>query len=203
MHKNQHSSDAVEEIRKIISAQTLSSVSFDDAVAKTYFFHKVASILQLPTVYLDFDVLYSGYVVSGMLQKSDDVELLQPTSEVISDMMVGVLEKISLQKHLVIIDSLNGLFTMLDQKDAGRLVNSMVMLLTSAGQKTSSYVLVGSISKFRQNEGWTLTALGRRVIEIERMNILSVKKTDSQFQISVLDHNNFQKSAVRFDLDQI
>lgn len=138
-----------------------------------------------------------------MLQKSDDVELLQPTPEVMSDMVVGVLEKISLQKHLVVIDSLNGLFTMLDQKEAGRLVNSMIMLLASAGHKTDSHVLVGSISKFRQNEGWTLTALGRRVIEIERMNILYVKKTDSQFQLSVLDRNNLQKSAVQFDLDQI
>lgn len=203
MHKNQHGSDATEEIRKIISTQTLSSISFDDAVAKTYFFHKVASILQLPTIYLDFDVLYSGYVVSGMLQKSDDVELLQPTPEAMSDMTVAVLERISLQKHLVIVDSLNGLFTMLNEKDAGRLVNSMIMMLTSAGQKTGSHVLVGSISKFRQNDGWTLTALGRKVIDVDRMNILAVKKQDSQFQMSVLDRNNLQKSAVLFDLDLI
>jgi len=188
---------------KTISGQTLNSVSFDDAVAKTYFFHKITSILKMPTIYFDFDMLYSGYVASGMLQQDENTDLLRPTQERIRELLVNVLEKISMRKHLVILDSLNGFFTMLDQKDSGRLINSMIVLLASAGQHTNSIVLLGSISRFREGQGWILSALGRHVVEIEKMNIISVKKRDSYFQLSLVDRNNFTKSSVQFDLDLI
>lgn len=202
MHKNQ-SVDGIDEIMKTISGQTLNSVSFDDAVAKTYFFHKITSILKMPTIYFDFDMLYSGYVASGMLQQDENTDLLRPTQERIRELLVNVLEKISMRKHLVILDSLNGFFTMLDQKDSGRLINSMIVLLASAGQHTNSIVLLGSISRFREGQGWILSALGRHVVEIEKMNIISVKKRDSYFQLSLVDRNNFTKSSVQFDLDLI
>lgn len=200
MHKN-HSGDAIGEILKIVSSQTLNSISFDDAVAKTYFFHKISSLLQIPTLYFDFDMLYSGYIASGILQQNENMEIIVPTASRIREDLAGVLEKISTEKHLIIFDSLNGLFTMLDQKDAGRLVNSMVMLLVSMGKQSSSVVLVGSISKFREGQGWILSALGRRVVEIEKMNNISVKKRDSSFQLLLVDHNNFTKSSIQFDLD--
>lgn len=202
MHKNQ-SVDAIEKIISIISSQTLNSVSFDDAIAKTYFFHKIISVLRMPTIYFDFDMLYSGYVVSGMLQKYDDTELIQPSEERIREILVNSLEKISLQRHLVVLDSLNGFFTMLDQKDSGRLINSMMVLLASAGIRTNSILLVGSMSKFREGQGWVLSALGRHILDIDKMNIISVKKRDSYFQLSSVDRNNFTKSSVQFDLDQI
>jgi len=202
LHKNQ-SVDGIDEIMKTISGQTLNSVSFDDAVAKTYFFHKITSILKMPTIYFDFDMLYSGYVASGMLQQDENTDLLRPTQERIRELLVNVLEKISMRKHLVILDSLNGFFTMLDQKDSGRLINSMIVLLASAGQHTNSIVLLGSISRFREGQGWILSALGRHVVEIEKMNIISVKKRDSYFQLSLVDRNNFTKSSVQFDLDLI
>lgn len=200
MHKN-HSGDAVGEILKIVSSQTLNSISFDDAVAKTYFLHKISSLLQIPTLYFDFDMLYSGYIASGILQQNENMEIIVPIASRIREDLAGALEKISTEKHLIIFDSLNGLFTMLDQKDAGRLVNSMVMLLVSMGKQSSSVVLVGSISKFREGQGWILSALGRRVVEIEKMNNISVKKRDSSFQLLLVDHNNFTKSSIQFDLD--
>lgn len=200
MHKNQ-SGHPVEEILKILSSQTLNSISFDDAVAKTYFFHKISMLLRIPTLYFDFDMLYSGYATSGILEKGGSTEIIVPTADRIKEDLAAGVEKISLNKYLVIFDSLNGLFTMLDQKDAGRLVNSMVMLLASAGRCSSSTILIGSISKFREGQGWILSALGRRVIEIEKMNIISVKKQEPYFQLSLVDHNNFTKSSIQFDLD--
>lgn len=200
MHKNQ-SADAIGEIVKIISSQTLNSVSFDDAVAKTYFFHKIVSIMKMPAIYFDFDMLYSGYVASGMLLQNDDTELLRPTQESIREMLVNALEKISLEKHLVILDSLNGFFTMLDQKDSGRLINSMIVLLASTGHRTDSTILIGSVSRFKEGQGWVLSALGRHVIEIDKMNIISVKKRDPYFQLALTDRNNFTRSSVQFDLD--
>lgn len=202
MHKNQDT-NAIDKIIRTISEQTLNSLSFDDAATKTYFFHKITSILGVKTIYLDFDMLYSGYVASGMLQQSGDIEILRPSSEHIREIMVTILEKISIQKHLVIIDSLNGLYAMLDQKDSGRFINSIIMLMVSIGNKTDSIILVGSISKFREEQGWVLSALGRRIIEIEKMSRISIKRRNSYFELTLYDQNNNAHLSFQFDLDAI
>lgn len=202
MHKNQDLG-AIDKIIQTISEQTLNSISFDDAATKTYFFHKVTSILGAKTIYLDFDMLYSGYIASGILQQSGEMEILRPSGEQIREIVATVLEKISTQKHLVIIDSLNGLYAMLDQRDSGRFINSIIMLMVSIGSKTNSIVLVGSISRFREEQGWVLSALGRRIIEIEKMNRISIKKINAYFELTSYDQNNNIRSSFQFDLDAI
>jgi hypothetical protein len=202
LHKNQDAG-AIDKIVQTLSGQTLNSISFDDAATKTYFFHKVTSVLGAKTIYLDFDMLYSGYVASGILQQSGDIEILRPSGEQIREIVATILEKVSIQKHLVIIDSLNGLYAMLDQKDSGRFINSIIMLMVSIGSKTDSIILVGSISKFREEQGWVLSALGRRIIEIERMNRISIKRRNSYFELTSYDQNNNIHSSFQFDLDAI
>lgn len=76
------------------------------------------------------------------------------------------------------------------------------MLFVSMGQKTNSVVVVGSISKFKKDEGWVLSAMGRHVIEIDKMNLISLKKHNSQLQLVSVDHNNIEKSSLLIsDLD--
>jgi hypothetical protein len=89
-----------------------------------------------------------------------------------------------------------------DEKDAGRMINSFIMLLVSVGQKTKSVVLIGSLSKFKKDEGWVLLAIGRHVIEIKKMNRLVLQKQDSEFHLTLLDQNNSKKSSLKLsDLD--
>ena len=203
LHKNQH--DAIEKIQNIIDSKNLNSISFDDAITKTYFFHKLTLIAKTPIIYLDFDLLYSGYVASMILNKSDNVSVYQLTQESIKDTFVNLMDRISLEQHTVIIDSLNGFFAILDdQKESGRMVNSLVMLLVNAAQNTNSPVILGSISKFKKDEGWILSAIGRHVIEIDDMNTISIRKQNSQLQITQTDHLNTQKMSLSiFDLDLI
>lgn len=193
----------IEDAIDVITSQTLSSISFDDAVIKTYFFHRFASILRVPTIYLDFDLLYSGYVASGILQRDDNIEIVRTQPEHFKEAVLSTLEKISMQRHLVIFDSLNGLFTELDRKDSGRLINSVVMLLTSVGKHTNSVILIGSLSRFREGQGWVLSALGRRIIEVERMNLISVRKREQYLQLVLTDHNNATKSSIQFDPEML
>lgn len=203
LHKNQH--DAIEKIQNIIDSKNLNSISFDDAITKTYFFHKLTLIAKTPIIYLDFDLLYSGYVASMILNKSDNVSVYQLTQESIKDTFVNLMDRISLEQHTVIIDSLNGFFAILDdQKESGRIVNSLVMLLVNAAQNTNSPIILGSISKFKKDEGWILSAIGRHVIEIDDMNTISIRKQNSQLQITQTDHLNTQKMSLSiFDLDLI
>lgn len=193
----------MEKIRKIIFSENLSSISFDDAITKTYFFHKLIAIAETPTIYLDFDLLYSGYLAANILPQNQNLDMHQPKDNAWKEQIVDVLDQISKEKHLVIIDSLNGFFAMLaEQKDSGRIINSIIVLLASAGEKTNSAVLVGSVSKFKKDDGWVLPTIGRHVIEIEKMNLFSVRKQNSQIHLVLVDNHNFEKSSLQItDLD--
>jgi hypothetical protein len=200
LDKNQ---DSVEKIRKIIFSESLSSISFDDAITKTYFFHKLITVAETPTIYLDFDLLYSGYLAANILPQNQNLDMRQPKDNTWKEQIVDVLNQISKEKHLVIIDSLNGFFaTLAEQKDSGRIINSIIILLASVGQKTNSAVLIGSVSKFKNDEGWVLPTIGRHVIEIEKMNLFSVRKQNSQIHLVLVDNHNFEKSSLQItDLD--
>lgn len=188
----------MKDIQKMISSESLNSISFDDAITKTYFFHKLISSIDIPTIYLDFDLLYSGYVAANILPQSDDIRLFQPTEQTWNKLLVQILDEISKEQHIVIIDSLNGFYNIFtNEKDAGRLINSFIMLLVSIGQKTKSIVLVGSLAKFKKDEGWVLLAIGRHVIEANKMNRLVLQKQNSELYLTLLDQNNSKKSTLK------
>jgi hypothetical protein len=152
----------------------------------------------MPTLYLDFDLLYSGYVAAKILSQSQNVILHQPTQQTWKNLCVDIMDQISQKQHLVIIDSLNGFFTTItNQKDSGRIINNIIMLLVGTGQKTNSAIVVGSISKFKKDEGWILSAIGRHVIEIDKMNLISVRKQNSHLQLVLADHHNLEKSSLQ------
>ena len=78
----------------------------------------------------------------------------------------SVIEEISSTKSLVIIDSLNGFFNLLEgKKDTGRLINSFLMLLVSSAKHTKSTVIVGALSKLNDENKFILYNTGRHVIE--------------------------------------
>ncbi|MFY9301636.1 MAG: hypothetical protein WAO91_10670 [Candidatus Nitrosotenuis sp.] len=200
MDKNQ---DA-DQIHQMIFSKNLASISFDDAITKTYFFHKLGLLEETPTIYLDFDLLYSGYVAANILQQNENIAIHNLNENTWKELLVTVLEQISKDQHLVIIDSLNGFFvTLSDQKDSGRIINSVLVLLASVGQKTNSVVLAGSVSKYKKDEGWVLPTIGRHILQIEKMNNFSVRKQNSHFQLALVDKDNSPKSTLQitdFDL---
>jgi hypothetical protein len=183
-------------VREMIFSKNLGSVSFDDAITKTYFFHKVCSFVAVPVIYLDFDLLYSGYVAAGILPQHKNLEIHRPNENTWREILADVLERISTRQHLVIVDSQNGFFVTLSDKDSGRIVNSILVLLASLGQKTNSIVLAGSISKYREG-GWIIPGIGRHVIQIEKMNLFSVKKQNSHFLLTLVDKHNAPKSSLQ------
>ncbi len=186
----------------MILSSTFGSVSFENAITKTYFFHKVAAIADIPTIYLDFDLLYSGYLAANILPQNQNMIVHQPHEENWKQLLVDVLNQISQIRHLVIIDSLNGFFTTLaDQKDAGRMVNNTLLLLASIGQKSDSTILAGSISNYKKDVGWILPGIGRHIVEIDKMNHFLVRRQNSQMQLVLVDNHSFTKSSL--DLSEL
>ena len=172
------------QIKDILEQNTLNVIFYESSFAKTTFFVKILSKWNIPTFYLDFDLLYSGFVKSGRTPLSKNITLLCPDADSLHENLRSVVDKISKTKSLVIIDSLNGFFNLLeDRKDTGQIINSLIMLLTSSAKNVNSIVVVGSLSKLINENEWVLYNTGRHVIENKHMT--KIQLTESNGNIIV------------------
>ena len=172
------------QIKDILEQNTLNVISYESSFAKTTFFVKILSKWNIPTFYLDFDLLYSGFVKSGRTPLPKTTTLLCPDADSLHENLRSIVDKISKTKSLVIIDSLNGFFNLLeDRKDTGQIINSLIMLLTSSAKNVNSIVVVGSLSKLINENEWVLYNTGRHVIE--NKHITKIQLTESNGNIIV------------------
>ena len=172
------------QIKDILEENTLNVIYYESSFAKTTFFVKILSKWNIPTFYLDFDLLYSGFVKSGLTPLSKNITLLCPDADILHENLRSVVDKISKTKSLVIIDSLNGFFNLLeDRKDTGQIINSLIMLLTSSAKNVNSIVVGGSLSKLINENEWVLYNTGRHVIENKYMT--KIQLTESNGNIIV------------------
>ena len=172
------------QIKDILEQNTLNVIFYESSFAKTTFFVKILSKWNIPTFYLDFDLLYSGFVKSGRTPLSKNITLLCPDADSLHENLRSVVDKISKTKSLVIIDSLNGFFNLLEgRKDTGQIINSLIMLLTSSAKNVNSIVVVGSLSKLINENEWVLYNTGRHVIE--NKHITKIQLTESNGNIIV------------------
>ena len=99
----------------MLEQNLINSVFYPDPFLKAGFISKLVQDTKLEVLYLDLDLLYSGYVVSGILAAEKNVTLFQPTSDTLYQMIKEILVKASLSQTIVVVDSLNGLYNILNQ----------------------------------------------------------------------------------------
>ena len=169
MFKNHNGTDnglSTLNLEKLFEQKRINSILYDDPFLKAGFISKLVQDTDIDILYLDLDLLYSGYITSRILSSKENVALFQPSVENLGKILTEVLVKSSLSQTLVIVDSLNGLFNILNRKkDVGRVVTSTIMLLASIAQITNSYVLIASMVRYKKEEGWVLSPTGKRLIE--------------------------------------
>lgn len=182
---DQSPSDGITQARKYLNENTLSVVLCKEPFAKAAFLTKLTEASDIPVIYLDFDLLYSGYVKSEMIQQSPNVSLYAPSKEDWNEILKKILLVVLNQKSIVIIDSLNGLYNILDGKDIGRLVNAYIMLISFVAKESGSSVLFSSMGRRKDKEGWVLSPTGRRVIDTQ-MTKLYLEKIDSEITMQVI-----------------
>ena len=182
---DQSSSVGISEARNYLNENTLSAVLCSEPFAKAAFLTKLIEEIQTPVIYLDFDLLYSGYVKSEMIPQNPNVSLFAPSKEDWNEVLKKILLLILNQKSIVIIDSLNGLYNLLDGKDVGRLVNAYIMLLVFVAKESGSSVLFSSMVRKKDKEGWVLSPTGRRIVDT-KMTKLYLKKLNSEITIKII-----------------
>ncbi len=182
-------------IENILEQNLLNIIYYENSFAKAKFLTKTIEKWDIPTFYLDFDLLYSGYVKANMIPTLKNVTLLWPNSENLRENLESVIEKISMTKSVVVIDSLNGFFNILEDDDAGMLINSFIMMLASSAKNTKSIILVGSLSKLNEENEFVLYSSGRHVIDNKHMKKIQLVESNGLLKINILNFDNSTKSS--------
>ncbi len=182
-------------IESILEQNLINIIYYENSFAKAKFLTKTIEKWDIPTFYLDFDLLYSGYVKANMVPTLKNITLLWPNSENLRENLESVIEKISMTKSVVVIDSLNGFFNTLEDDDAGMLINSFIMMLASSAKNTKSIILVGSLSKLNDENEFVLYSSGRHVIDNKHMKKIQLVESNSLLKINILNFDNSTKSS--------
>ena len=182
-------------IQNILEQNIMNMIFYDDSFAKTAFFTKEIPNWEIPIFYFDFDLQYTGFVRAGVTPPLKNLTFLYPENGSLREDLKFVIEKISKKRSLIIIDSFNGFFNILEgEKDIGRLINSFLMLLASSGNHTKSTVLVGILSKLNDENKWVLYNTGRRVIDSEHFTKIQLAKSKNSIVTKVLNPDNSSHS---------
>lgn len=182
-------------IENILEQNLLNIIYYENSFAKAKFLTKTIEKWDIPTFYLDFDLLYSGYVKANMVPTLKNVTLLWPNNENLHENLESVIEKISMTKSVVVIDSLNGFFNILEDDDAGMLINSFIMMLASSAKNTKSIILVGSLSKLNEENEFVLYSSGRHVIDNKHMKKIQLVESNGLLKFNILNFDNSTKSS--------
>ena len=163
---------------------------FSEPFEKNLFLDKLITSIENSVIFIDIDLLYTGYVKSGMIKKKDNVELYQPNKENWGKDLSKIINKISKNKFFVIIDSFNRIYNMFDELESAIFINSCIMLLSSLGRKTNSSVIVTAMARKNENKEWILSPGGKQIIKSSKTGIYLLKKTNESFIISTIGNKN-------------
>jgi hypothetical protein len=175
-------------LKDILSQKQINFVLYSDPFLKAGFISKLVRETETNVLYIDLDLLYSGYVTSGMLELRENLTLYQPSENTIDNILTKILVKASASRALVIVDSINGLFSLINhKKQVGKAVTSVIMLLASVIRHTNSSIVVASMARYKKEEGWVLSPTGKRLIETKNNKKILLEYGKDGIVVNLLD----------------
>lgn len=154
---------------------------------KAEFLNKLIESVEKPIIFVDLDLLYTGYVESGMIQKKNNLTIFHPTKQNWEEKFTEIITKVSKEKFLVIIDSFNGVYNMFDDLESAIFINSCIMLLASLGKDTDSSIIITAMARKKENNGWILTPGGKQIIKSAKTGIYLLKKIEKDLIIRQIE----------------
>ena len=174
-------------IREEFSKKNLNVILCSEPFLKAKFLNEVINSNSYQVIFLDFDLLYSGYIISKMVKENDMVEIYRPTKKGWIANFCEIAKKISNKKFMVVIDSLNGFYNILDEKESGRLINASLMLLASIGRESDSSILISAIVRKNECGEWILSPGGRHIINSKKSGSFYLQRINNDLTISSLN----------------
>jgi len=163
---------------------------FSEPFEKSSFLDKLITSVEDSIIFVDMDLLYTGYVESGMTRKKSNVELYQPNKENWEGELSKIINKVSKNKFFVIIDSFNRVYNMFDELESAIFINSCIMLLSSLGRKTGSSVIITAMARKNESKEWILSPGGKQIIKSDKTGIYLLEKTKEGSIISTIGKEN-------------
>jgi len=157
---------------------------------KAEFLYRLINSINNQIIFVDLDLLYTGYVESGMISKKENITIFHPQKENWEEKLTEIISKVSKEKFLVVIDSVNGVYNMFDDLESTRFVNSCIMLLSSLANQTSSSVVVTGMARKKEKVGWIISPGGKQIIKSERTGVYFIKKNQNNLIFTSLEEND-------------
>ena len=184
-------------IQNMLEQNTANMIFYEDSFVKTAFFTKEIPNWEIPIFYFDFDLQYTGFVRSETIPQIKNLTLLSPENGSLHENLKSVIGQISKKRSLIIIDSLNGFFNVLEgNKDVGRLVNSFLMLLITSARNTKSTVIVGILSKLNEENKQVLYNTGRSVMDNDHFTKIQLARKENNILAKLLNPDNSNNSEL-------
>ncbi len=154
---------------------------------KTEFLKKLIESDTFPVIFLDFDLLYSGYVSSGMIKKNENVKIIRSSRINWEKDLKEVIKKISEEKVLVILDSLNGVYNMFDEIESTRFINAVIMLLSSVARYTKSIVVATAMAIKNDDGEWILSPGGRHLMDSKKIGMYYLGMSETSLNLNSIE----------------
>jgi hypothetical protein len=154
---------------------------------KTEFLNRLIDLTEIPIIFVDMDLLFTGYVESKMIQKKENVIIFCPNKVNWKETLSEIISKVSKEKCLVIVDSFNGIYNLFDKLEYARSVNSSIMLLSNIGNQTRSTIVITTMARKKENDEWVLLPGGKHIVESEKTGIYFLKKSMNDLVIHTLE----------------
>ena len=171
------------EFKKNVPSLVLCSNSFH----KIEFLNKLIISVKNPIIFVDMDLLYSGYVESKMIQKKENLIIFQPNKLNWKQKLSEIISKVSNKEFLIIIDSFNGIYNLFDDLESARFVNSCIMLLSSLGKQSNSTIVITGMARKKENNEWILSPGGKNIMKLARSSVYFLKKTQNDLKLKKID----------------
>ena len=154
---------------------------------KIEFLNKIISSTKNPIIFVDMDLLYSGYIESKIIQHKENLTIFQPSNLNWKEKLAEISNKISKEEFLIIIDSFNGIYNIFDDLESARFVNSCIMLLSSLGKQSNSTIIITAMARKKENSEWILSPGGKKIMKLVKMGIFFIKKKQNDLIINSIN----------------
>jgi hypothetical protein len=162
---------------------------------KSEFLNRLIDSTTFPVIFLDFDLLYSGYVISGMIKKNENVKIIRSSRINLEKDLKEIIERISKEKVLVILDSFNGVYNMFDELESARFINATIMLLSSVARHTKSLIVATAMVIKNDTGEWILSPSGRHLIDSKKSGMYGLEISQTSLILNSIDKRlEYEKS---------
>jgi len=186
-------------IQKEFGKNMPSIVLCSEPFHKAEFLNRLINSVENPIIFVDMDLLYTGYVESGMMQEKNNVIIFHPNKTSWKEELLEIITKVSKEKFLVVIDSFNGVYNMFDDLESVRFINSCIMLLSSVGRQTNSSVVITAMARKKENNEWIISPGGKQIIKSDKTGIFFLKKIENNLMISTFEDSDTNSKIFKIE----